>query len=109
MSRRMVGKLKIKSGEKIEVSNLRKSYLLSISLDPAEIEVIGRYSDPRTYGVYALVGAKHSGRRFRFGNHPVRHNELARQYESVRLEALFIKRSDASELAALLNYQYVSV
>ncbi len=57
------------------------------------------YTSPRTWGVYEVA----SGRRFRFGNHPVRQIELKRDLGSVRLILLFSERAPAKALAADLN------
>jgi hypothetical protein len=89
----------------LKAHKLRQEYLYSISIDVADVEVGVRYTTPRTYGVYEITSAKNSGRKFRFGNHPVRQNELIREHGKVVFIALFTNRSDAHELAALKNEQ----
>ncbi len=79
----------------------RINELLSRAISPGSVQAHGRYTIPRTYGVYDVEAA--GGRRYRFGNHPVRHEELNRQYENVALVALFESRDDCKELASLLN------
>lgn len=57
------------------------------------------YTRPRTWGVYEVQ----RGRRFRFGNHPVRQHELKRDLGSAPLVLLFPERALAEALAAELN------
>lgn len=60
------------------------------------------YTIPRSYGVYEITSVM-NGRRFRFGNHPVRETELIRQFENIKRIALFLEREKANALASLLN------
>ena len=63
----------------------------------------GNYTAPRSFGVYRLTGQGDIGKKFRFGNHPVRMNELLRDYRACDIEGIFLDRSDAKTLASLLN------
>jgi hypothetical protein len=55
--------------------------------------------------VYRVTGNLNWGRKYRFGNHPVRQHELLRDYGNAHLEALFESRSNAKALARVLNSQ----
>lgn len=70
------------------------------AIDPNTLDLNGRLTVPRTYGVYDVVGATV---RFHFGNHPVRQQELTREHLSCRLVATFLERTDAEQLQLLLN------
>jgi hypothetical protein len=73
------------------------------SIDPSSVKSDGRYTSPRTWGVYQ-VECLPEGKRFRFGNHPVRQQELIRQYgEAQRVGRLYEARIDAKEAAYRLN------
>lgn len=75
--------------------------LLAKAVEPSSVVVKGQYTSPRTWGVYELPAE--STTRFRFGNHPVRQQELVREFGTARLEALFTSRPLALQLAFLLN------
>lgn len=77
--------------------------LLRKSKDPKTLKPDGNYTVPRSYGVYKIKASGNVGRRFRFGNHPVRMNEIEREYGVCSVEALFADREDAKALTALLN------
>jgi hypothetical protein len=53
--------------------------------------------------VYALPLDRDGTRRFRFGNHPVRQQELKHEFGSCTLYQLFLERKDAEKLAKWLN------
>ena len=57
---------------------------------------------PRTYGVWD-IGSGSSGRRYRYGNNPVRGTELARDYGRAKLVALYRTRAAAKLQADSLN------
>ncbi len=63
------------------------------------------YTSPHTWGVYEIneVSCGPSGTRFRKGNHPIRRNELEREFGRVILVALFTEEAIAIELASRLN------
>jgi hypothetical protein len=81
----------------------RTKELLALSISPSAVRANGNLTIPRSYGVYRLTGSKRSGRLHRFGNHPVRLQELIRDYGGASLEALFTNRKHAEELASLWN------
>jgi len=89
--------------EGASMDSTRRNELLKRSISPASVQVVGRYTAPRSYGVYRLSAATGRGRAYRFGNHPVRQQELVRDYGAARLEALFAHREDAWQLAGILN------
>lgn len=60
------------------------------------------YTIPRSFGVYEILLLTNS-KRYRFGNHPVRENELIREFENVKRIGLFLNRNDAKVLADFLN------
>ena len=72
------------------------------SIDPSSVKSDGRYTSPRTWGVYQ-VECLPEGKRFRFGNHPVRQQELIRQYGDAQLLYLYDTPNDAEAVADLLN------
>ncbi len=57
---------------------------------------------PKTYGVWD-IGPGSSGKRFRYGNNPVRGAELARDYGRAGLIGLFTNRAAAKSMADSLN------
>jgi hypothetical protein len=81
----------------------RRGELLRKSISLASVRIDGSYTVPRSYGVYRLSASKDRGCEYRFGNHPVRQQELVRDYGAAPLEALFADRDDAWELARILN------
>jgi hypothetical protein len=62
-----------------------------------------RRATPRTFGVYELPSSARSTRRFRFGNHPIRMQELEREFGVCRLVDTYGRRDEAVEQAAKLN------
>ena len=87
------------------MSESRKKEVLALSIDIKDVEVVGLYTKPRTWGVYCIIGPAQGDRQFRFGNHPIREWELRREFKfgKVSLEALFTERSLAIELKNILN------
>ena len=57
---------------------------------------------PRTWGVWD-IGAKSGGKRYRFGNNPVRGDELKRECGRAQLVALYTRRDAAKSHADRLN------
>ena len=80
-------------------------YLLKRLISPSSLHVVGAYAIPETYGRDRVTGNLNWGRKYRFGNHPVRQHELLRDYGNAHLEALFESRSNAKALARVLNSQ----
>jgi hypothetical protein len=68
----------------------------------ASVAPDGALTKPRSYGVYRLP-ERAAGRRYRFGNHPVRMWELEREFGSCSLVHLFAAREDAKHVAAALS------
>lgn len=60
------------------------------------------YTIPRTYGIYEILRTSDT-KKFRFGNHPVRENELKREFEFVQRIGLFFDREEAKVFAVILN------
>jgi hypothetical protein len=83
----------------------RKKVLLALSIDVSDVEFVGRYTNPRTYGVYRVTESAPGSRRFRFGNHPVREWELSREFGNISCVVLFAERTHAKELTAILNHE----
>lgn len=73
------------------------------AVNPAVVRLDGRYTDPRTYGVYQLPYASASASRFHQGNHPVRMQELEREFDACTLNFLFRSKEDAEAVASALN------
>lgn len=84
------------------MNQARLKSLLARSIDPSSVESHGRYTNPRTWGVYH-VKCLPEGKRFHFGNHPIRQKELIRQYGEAPLVGLYKARIDAKEAAYILN------
>ena len=57
---------------------------------------------PKTFGVWD-IGPRSSGKRFRYGNNPVRGVELARDFGRAKLVALYTNREAAKLQADSLN------
>lgn len=73
------------------------------AISPASVRVVGTLTNPRTYGVYRLTAHNVTGRRYRFGNYPIRLHELQREFGTCTLEYLFTSRSDAERVAVMLS------
>ena len=54
-----------------------------------------RYTTPRSFGVYELPQSVRGTKRFRFGNHPIRMEELRREFGECTLLATYTERSEA--------------
>lgn len=89
----MIGEMKEK--EKLLSKSVSEK---SIQIDPEN----KNYTIPRTYGVYEILSTTNT-KRYRFGNHPIRENELIREFESIKQICIFLEREDAKVLADLLN------
>jgi hypothetical protein len=79
--------------------------LLQQAVTERDVVVEGFYTNPRTWGVYEIEppGNGRSTRRFRIGNHPVRQQELEREFGQATPIALFQMRALAVALERLLN------
>jgi hypothetical protein len=73
------------------------------AINPADVSADGRYTDPRSYGVYQLPYASASASRFHQGNHPVRLQELEREFGACTLSFLFLSKEDAEAVTSALN------
>ncbi|WP_312103522.1 hypothetical protein [Acinetobacter venetianus] len=82
---------------------LTKEHLLKHAISPDQVTIKGHRTEPRSYGVYALPLDADGTRRFRFGNHPVRQQELKHEFGSCKLYQLFLDRKQAETLAKWLN------
>jgi|LauGreDrversion4_2_1035121.scaffolds.fasta_scaffold308493_2 hypothetical protein len=87
------------------MSEARLKSLLTKSIDPSSVKPDGQYTNPKTWGVYQverlLDGRR--GKGFHFGNHPIRQQELIRQFGEAQTIGIFEKRIDAEEVAYLMN------
>lgn len=86
--------------------------LMQLAVDSKKFYIQGIYTSPRTYGVYALINRlnhhqSNHGKKFRFGNHPIRQHELIKQYGTAEIQAVFLERHQAKIFADRLN-QYGS-
>ena len=82
----------------------RVSELLSRAVQQSTLRIAGPYTNPRSWGVYEIEHAQPGAtKRFRIGNHPVRQQELEREFGTVRRIALFTSRPLAEQLSAILN------
>ena len=57
---------------------------------------------PKTFGVWD-IGTGSTGKRYRYGNNPVRGNELGRDHGRAKLIGLFTNRAAAKSMADSLN------
>lgn len=80
----------------------RLDHLMALSVSPASLKPDGRYTRPRTWGVYRLPTSA-QGRVYRSGNHPIRREELEREHGSVFTVAVFLDPALAQEVAAISN------
>ncbi|MGJ8757797.1 hypothetical protein ACSFV5_09630 [Acinetobacter sp. HC8-3S] len=82
---------------------LSKEHLLKNAISPDQVTIKGHLTVPRSYGVYALPLDTDGTKRFRFGNHPMRQQELKHEFGSCKLYQLFLDRKQAETLAKWLN------
>lgn len=73
------------------------------AIDPSSVKPDGTLTDPSSYGVYQLPYSRGESSRFHFGNHPVRMQELEREFGSCTLIFLFLAREDAETVSRALN------
>ena len=73
------------------------------AVDPSKVKAVGTLTEPRSYGVYQLPYASSGSSRFHFGNHPIRVQELEREFGTCTLTFLFEAREDAENVARALN------
>ena len=73
------------------------------AISPRDVLSDGHLTSPRSYGVYRLPHGVTDTRCYRFGNHPVRMQELAREFGSCKLLHLFLSRADAELVARGYN------
>jgi hypothetical protein len=87
------------------MSDLLPKELLAQAISRSSVKVQGLYTTPRSWGVYKIAPAQkyHATKRFRFGNYPVRQQELEAEFGVVKLVALFSVRVFAQQLAFHLN------
>ena len=57
---------------------------------------------PKTFGVWD-IGSRSSGKRYRYGNHPVRGSELMLEFGRAQLIGLCTNRTAAKSMADSLN------
>lgn len=77
--------------------------LLRRAVDPSTLRRDGIYTEPRSFGVYELPEGCGAPRLIRVGNHPIREEELIRQYGSCDRIAVFLDRTDAELTATALR------
>lgn len=81
----------------------RQAALILRAADLATLVPAGRYTSPRSWGVYKLPASAKARDRYRHGNHPVRQSELVREFGAVETIAVLTAEADALELKRLLN------
>lgn len=88
------------------MSDLLTKELLAKAITRLSVKVRGLYTTPRSWGVYKIVPSQkyHATKQFRFGNYPVRKQELEAEFGVVKLAALFSDRVSAQQLASHLNH-----
>ena len=75
------------------------------AISPGSVRRDGHLTFPRSYGVYEVPPEARNTRRFRFGNHPVRFQELEREFGRCRFLYLFEAREDAAAMVRQLLAQ----
>lgn len=86
------------------MSTARVLVLLNAAVAADPLAADGRYTSPRSWGVYKINPPTASATRLhRIGNHPVRHTELEREFGRLEVLGLFTSRAMADELSRLLN------
>lgn len=80
----------------------RVEELASRAIPLAALRPAGTLTTPRSYGVYELPAAA-ATRRYRYGNHPVRMQELETEHGACRLLYIFLQREDAQAMATAFN------
>jgi hypothetical protein len=79
-------------------------HLLSQAVEQSTLQDAGPYTNPKSWGVYEIMPCERIvNKRFRIGNHPVRKQELEREFPSVQIIAHFMSRTLAEKLSAALN------
>ncbi len=73
------------------------------SIGRQDLRADGDLTIPRSYGVYDIGPERKAAKRYRFGNHPIRQNELLNEFGHCELLNLFLRREQALKLASLLN------
>ena len=86
------------------MNNAHVQALLAKAIEPSSVMTVGQSTRPRTWGVYEI--AAKSTTRHRMGNHPVRQQELVREFGKAQLLYLFTSRPLALHVAGLLNDQW---
>ncbi len=76
--------------------------LIQRAIDPSSVKLEGTLTNPPSFGVY-VIDSDDGSTHFRFGNHPVRQQELEDKFGGCELEYLFLSREDAAAMAAALN------
>lgn len=79
--------------------------ILDHAISLAQVKTDGIYTIPRSYGMYVLPNQQCGSRQYRFGNHPIRQQELIHEFGNCELyqNVVFLQREHAQSLAKLLN------
>lgn len=86
------------------MSTSRIQDLLAKAIGQSSLADAGLYTRPKSWGVYKVRPPKLSTTKlYRIGNHPIRQQELHREFGGVSLVALFTSRALADELVRLYN------
>jgi hypothetical protein len=80
-------------------------HLLAQSVAESSLVFGGNLTLPRSWGVYEIQSPAGNGgtRKYRLGNHPVRQQELEKEFGAAKPVALFTSRGIAEELKRRLN------
>jgi len=86
------------------MSQSRAQELLGKAVSSAALVLAGRYTRPASWGVYKVLSKEEATTKpYRTGNHPVRYEELRREFKHIEVVALFTERALATELATLFK------
>jgi hypothetical protein len=80
-------------------------HLLAQSVSESSLVSDGNLTHPRSWGVYEVqpTAGNRATRKYRLGNHPVRQQELEKEFGAAKRVALFTSRGIAEELKRQLN------
>lgn len=83
--------------------------LMKRTINSRQLSPDGIYTSPRSHSVYRLVSTRDVGKKYRYGNHPIRLRELVREvhehdpFGRCEIVGIFLRKEEARSLAQLLN------
>ena len=77
--------------------------LITQEISPSSLRRDGHLTNPRSYGVFEIPTSSKSKKIYRYGNYPVRQDELTLEHGRCTLLHLFLDREIAQTLAYHFN------